>query len=160
MHRIILGRAKITPDPDENQLQMIAAAIKVPGFELINSEADKMVEAIKNAVIEIVYHFDLSEFNTSFSNLIADRAARDYAHLSCMFSNLQDTTIERFIMEQKAEKIKELIEHGELNLNVIAYNMGYSSSAHLSTQFKSVTGKTPSQFKSEKTAGRKSIDKI
>jgi AraC family transcriptional regulator len=158
--KIALGNAEITPDPNEEQLQLIAAALKVPGFELINKESDKTVEAIKNIIIKLVHYSDLSEMNTSYSDLIADSIGKDYAHLSRLFSNSQDTTIERFIIQQKAEKIKELLEYGELNLNEIAYRMGYSSSAHLSTQFKSVTGVSPSQFKALKKRDRKSIDKI
>jgi AraC family transcriptional regulator len=160
VERVALGQAEITPDPDEKQMQLISAALKVPGFELINKETDRTVEAIKNVVIELVHHSDLSELNISFSDLIAKRVGKDYAHLSRLFSNSQDTTIERFIIEQKVEKIKELIEYGELNLNEIAYQMGYSSSAHLSTQFKSVTGLTPSQFKASEKTDRKAIDKI
>jgi AraC family transcriptional regulator len=160
VREIALGSAEIIPDPDEDQMQLIAAALKVPGFELINKETDKTVEAIKNVVIELVHHSDLSEMNTPYSDLIANRLGKDYAHLSRLFSNSQDTTIERFIIQQKTEKIKELLEYGELNLNEIAYQMGYSSSAHLSTQFKSITGSTPSQFKASGRAGRKSIDKV
>ena len=158
--QVALGNADIAPKPDEEQMQLISAALKVPGFELINKETDKTAEAIKNAVIELVHHSDLSELNISFSDLIAKRVGKDYAHLSRLFSNAQDTTIERFIIEQKVEKIKELMEYGELNLNEIAYQMGYSSSAHLYTQFKSVTGITPSQFKTSEKKGRKAIDKI
>ncbi|MDN3583977.1 helix-turn-helix domain-containing protein [Mucilaginibacter flavus] len=158
--QVALGSAEITSEPDEEQMQLISAALKVPGFELINKETDKTVEAIKNAVIELVHHTDLSELNISFSDLIAKRVGKDYAHLSRLFSNAQDTTIERFIIEQKVEKIKELMEYGELNLNEISYQMGYSSSAHLSTQFKSITGLTPSGFKSSGKATRKPIDKI
>jgi len=158
--QVALGSAEIAPEPDEEQMQLISAALKVPGFELINKETDKTVEAIKNAVIDLVHHSDLSEINMSYSDLIAKRVGKDYVHLSRLFSNAQDTTIERFIIEQKVEKIKELIEYGELNLNEIAYQMSYSSSAHLSTQFKSVTGITPSQFKTSEKAGRKAIDKI
>ncbi|HTD39374.1 MAG TPA: AraC family transcriptional regulator [Mucilaginibacter sp.] len=158
--QVALGYAEITPDPDEEQMQSISAALKVPGFELINKETDKTVEAIKNVVIELVHHSDLSELHTSYSDLIAGRIGKDYAHLSRLFSNSQDTTIERFIIEQKVEKIKELIQYGELNLNEIAYSMGYSSSAHLSTQFKSVTGITPSQFKSSTGKQRKALDRI
>ena len=158
--RVALGSAEITPDPDEDQLQLISAALKVPGFELINKETDKTVEVIKNVVIELVHHSDLSELHTSYSDLIANRLGKDYAHLSRLFSNSQDTTIERFIIQQKVEKIKELLEYGELNLNEIAYQMGYSSSAHLSTQFKSITGITPSQFKAKELHQRSPIDKI
>jgi len=155
-----LGKAEITPEPGDEQLQLIVAALKIPGFELINSENEKLVEAIKNAVVELVHHTDLSEVHQSFSDLISRRVCRDYPYLSRLFSNAQDMTIERFIIEQKVEKIKELIEYGELNLNEIAYRMGYSSSAHLSTQFKSVTGLTPSQFKTSEQIDRKAIDKI
>ena len=158
--KVALGHAEIVPDPGEERLQIIAAALKVPGFELINKETDKTVEAIKNVVIEFVHHSDLSEMNTSYSDVIANRLGKDYAHLSRLFSNSQDTTIERFIIQQKVEKIKELLEYGELNLNEIAYQMGYSSSAHLSTQFKSVTGLTPSQFKALEKTERNAIDKI
>jgi AraC family transcriptional regulator len=158
--KVALGHAEITPDPDEMQLQLIAAALKVPGFELINKEADKTVEAIKNAVIELVHQSNLSEMKISYSDFIASRLNKDYASLSRLFSNSQDTTIERFIIQQKVEKIKELIEYGELNLNEIAYQIGYSSSAHLSTQFKSVTGLTPSQFKSSASKERKALDRI
>jgi AraC-like DNA-binding protein len=157
---VTLGYAEVVPDPSEEQLQLIAAALKVPGFELINKETDKTVEAIKNVVIELVHHSDLSEMNISWSDLIANRTGKDYAHLSRLFSNSQDATIERFIIQQKVEKIKELIEYGELNLNEIAYQMGYSSSAHLSTQFKSITGMTPSQFKSSADKQRKALDRI
>jgi AraC family transcriptional regulator len=159
VRQIALGHAEITPDPDEEQLQLIAAALKVPGFELINKEADKIVEAIKNIVIELVHHSDLSELKTSYSDLIASRLGKDYTYLSRLFSNSQDMTIERFIIQQKVEKIKELLDYGELNLNEIAYQMGYSSSAHLSTQFKSVTALTPSQYRSSEQQ-RKPIDKI
>src|SRR5439155_17528099 len=89
---VALGQAEIAPDPDEEQMQLIAAALKVPGFELINKESDKTVEAIKNAVIKLVHHSDLSEINMSYSDLIAKRVGKDYAHLSRLFSNSQDTT--------------------------------------------------------------------
>jgi AraC family transcriptional regulator len=157
---VALGHVEIAPEPDEEQLQCLTAALKVPGFELINKEADKTIEAIKNVVIELIHHTDLSKSHTSFSDLIAKRVGKDYAHLSRLFSNAKDTTIERFIIEQKIEKTKELMEYGELNLNEISYKMGYSSSSHLSTQFKSVTGLTPSRFKASEKAVRKAIDKI
>jgi len=157
---VSLGQVEITPEPIEEQLQMIAANLKVSGFELISKEMDKTVEAIKNVVIELVHHSDLSEIKVSYSDLIATKLGKDYAHLSRLFSNSQDTTIERFIIQQKVEKIKELLEYGELNLNEIAYQMGYSSSAHLSAQFKSVTGLTPSQYKTNEFKSRKSLDRL
>ncbi|MFC3366384.1 helix-turn-helix domain-containing protein [Pedobacter fastidiosus] len=91
---------------------------------------------------------------------MGDRLNKDYGYLSRLFSESEDTTIEKFIIQQKIEKVKELIQYGELNLNEIAWQMGYSSSAHLSNQFKSVTGITPSEFKSLGTKDRKPLDKI
>ena len=160
IEQIALGKVEITPDPNDEQLQMIAAALKISGFELISRETDKTVETIKNVIIDLIHHTDMSEMRTSYSDLIAGRLGKDYAHLSRMFSNSQDTTIERFIIQQKVEKIKELLEYGELNLNEIAYQMGYSSSAHLSAQFKSTTGLTPSQYKTNEFKERKSLDRL
>lgn len=160
VNEISLGQAEIAPEPDPEQMQLIAAALKAPGFELIDKDSDKTVEAIKNAVIEVVHHSDMSAMHITFSAFISDRLNRDYAYLSRLFSNAQDKTIERFIIEQKVEKIKELLEYGELNLNEIAYRMGYSSSAHLSNQFKSVAGITPTEFKNRQRQARKGIDRV
>jgi len=160
VEQIALGKAELTPDPNDEQLQMIAAALKISGFELINKETDKTVENIKNVIIDLVHHTDMSEMRTSYSDLIAGRLGKDYTYLSRLFSNSQDTTIERFIIQQKVEKIKELLEYGELNLNEIAYQMGYSSSTHLSAQFKSITGLTPSQYKTNEFKERKSLDRL
>lgn len=157
---VSLGQAVIMPEPSAEQMQLIAATLKVPGFELIDRDSDKTVEAIKNTVIDLVHHSDLSAMHLTFSALIANRLNRDYAYLSRLFSNAQDKTIERFIIEQKVEKIKELLEYGELNLNEIAYRMGYSSSAHLSNQFKAITGMTPTGFKKQQAQTRKSIDQV
>jgi len=157
---VILGQAEVMPEPNEEQLQLIASALKVHGFELIDKESDQTVERIKNTVIDLVHHADLPEMKTTFSALISERLNRDYAYLSRLFSNVQDKTIERYIIEQKVEKIKELLAYGELNLNEIAYEMGYSSSAHLSAQFKSVTGLTPTQYKTKGSAGRKALDQL
>lgn len=157
---VTLGSAVVQPDPDSLQLSKIASALKVLGFELIDSEKDKIVAKVKSLVIEKIHHSDLADTHLSFSSYLAESLHKDYAYLSRMFSESEDTTIERFIIEQKIEKVKELLEYGEHNLNEIAYQMGYSSSAHLSTQFKSVTGLTPSQFKASENAGRKPIDKI
>jgi len=158
--RIVLGQAEIAPDPDIAQLLKITGALKALGFDLLDKEADKTVEAVRNVVIELVHHTDLSDRRVSFPELLTARLEKDYNQLSRLFSNVQGITIEKFIIQQKVEKIKELLEYGELNLNEMAFRMGYSSSAHLSAQFKSVTGLSPSRFKASDTDGRKPIDKI
>lgn len=157
---ISLGTASITPDPTEKQLQDIASALKVLGFELIDKQKDQLVERIKTTVIELIHHTDLSQNHISIMTQIAERLKKDYAYLSRLFSDSEDITIEKFIIQQKIEKVKELLEYGEMNLNEISYRMGYSSSAHLSTQFKSITGISPSVYKSKNQPVRKALDKI
>jgi AraC family transcriptional regulator len=157
---IALGKATINPDPDEQALLEIASSLKVMGFELIDNEKRQIVERIKNLVIQQVHYTDLSKNHINFSDLLSSQLFKDYAYLSRLFSEYEDITIEKFIIQQKVEKVKELLEYGQANLNEIAYQMGYSSSAHLSAQFKNVTGLTPSQYKTNEKNERKSLDKI
>ena len=157
---ISLGKVEVEPDPDAAKLQEISSTLQVLGFELIDKEKDQLIEQIKTEVINLVHYSDLNEINKSLMHLIADRLNKDYAYLSRSFSDSEGITIERYIIQQKIEKVKELLEYGELNLNEIAYKMGYSSSAHLSSQFKSVTGISPSKYKTTSDQKRVPLDKI
>jgi len=157
---VSLGSAEVQPEPDREQLSLIASQLKLLGFEMLDNEKDQMVEKIKNLIIEKVHYSDLSDTHLNFSRYLSDNLHKEYGYLSRQFSDAEDTTIEKFIIQQKIEKVKELLEYGELNLNEITWKMGYSSSAHLSAQFKSVTGLTPSQFKSSGRVRRGPIDKI
>ncbi|WP_316839613.1 AraC family transcriptional regulator [Pedobacter gandavensis] len=157
---ISLGKVEVVPDPNENQLQDISATLQMLGFELMDKEKDQLVEQVKNKVIELVHYSNLNEINQSLITIIADRLDKDYAYLSRLFSDVEGITIEKYIIQQKIEKVKELLEYGELNLNEIAYKMGYSSSAHLSAQFKSITGLSPSKYKNSSLNKRKPLDKI
>jgi AraC family transcriptional regulator len=157
---ISLGKVEISPEPDERQLQNIASAFEVLGFELIDSQKDKLMEQIKTKVIELVHYSDLNALNKSIISVIAEDLNKDYAYLSRLFSDAAGTTIEKYIIQQKIEKVKELLEYGELNLNEIAYKMGYSSSAHLSTQFKTITGLSPRQYKATTGNQRTALDQV
>ncbi len=157
---ISLGRIDVDPAPDVNKLQDVAASLVTLGFKLIDKEKDQLVEQIKNQVIELVHYSDLSANHQSLTQAIANRLKKDYASLSRQFSEAEGMTIEKYIIQQKIEKVKELMDYGELNMNEIAYLMGYSSSAHLSTQFKSVTGSTPSKYKYSEINFRKPLDKV
>lgn len=157
---ISLGSAVIHPDPDESQLSLIRASLKVLGFDLIDNEKDKLIERIRNIIIELIHHSLQPELQVNFTQVLSDRLHKDYAYLSRLFSDSEDITIEKFIIQQKIEKVKELLQYGELNLNEISWKMGYSSSSHLSAQFKSVTGQTPSEFKILAHNQRRSLDKI
>ncbi|MNY23935.1 HTH-type transcriptional activator RhaS [compost metagenome] len=160
MNEISLGKIDIEPVPDASQIQSIDAALSSLGFELMDKEKDQLVEQIKTQVIDLVHYSDLNEVNQSLTQIIADKLNKDYAYLSRQFSETEGLTIEKYIIQQKVEKVKELLEYGELNLNEIAFKMGYSSSAHLSTQFKSLTGLTPSKYKSTTLNDRKPLDKV
>lgn len=157
---IALGTVNITPEPGETELQNIASSLKLLGFELIDTAKDKLIERIKTVVIELVHYSDLSALNVSLMRIIADKLNKDYAYLSRLFSESEDITIEKYIIQQKVERVKELLRYGELNINEIADKMGYSSSAHLSSQFKSVTGLTPTKFKTDDSVGRNALDKV
>lgn len=156
---ISLGTALVYPDPSENKLREIAASLNLLGFELIDKDKDKLIESIRNTVIEIIHHSELAH-HVTFSQVLTDRLHKDYNYLSRIFSESEDLTIEKFIIQQKVEKVKELLQYGELNLNEISWKMGYSSSAHLSNQFKSVTGLSPREFKAMKSNSRKPLDKV
>ncbi|MDP9048577.1 MAG: helix-turn-helix transcriptional regulator [Bacteroidota bacterium] len=155
-----LGSAIVHPEPDADQLSAISSALKVSGFELIDNEKQRIVERIKNLVIGKVHYSDMADMHINYSEYLSNDLNKDYSSLSRMFSESEDITIEKFIIQQKVEKVKELLEYGELNMNEIAWKMGYSSSAHLSAQFKSITGMTPSRFKTSERGHRKAIDKI
>lgn len=157
---ISLGKVEVEPEPDAAKLQDVSSALQVLGFELIDKEKDQIIEQVKNEVINLVHYSDLNEIKQSLMHIIADRLNKDYTYLSRLFSDAEGTTIERYIIQQKIEKVKELIGYGELNLNEISYKMGYSSSAHLSAQFKAVTGMSPSKYKSAADQNRKPLDRV
>lgn len=156
----VLGRVGIEPEPDENQLSMIRSALKLHGFELIDEKRKQLVEQIKNVIVQMVHYTDPDNIRINYSEYISSQLDKDYPYLSSLFSESEDITIEKYIISQKIEKVKELLEYGELNLNQIALKMGYSSTAHLSAQFKNVTGITPSGFKSLEAKKRKPLDKV
>lgn len=157
---IVLGIVNIEPEPEQVKLSEISSALRVLGFELIDNTRDQLIDRIKTLIIEKIHHGDLTESNFNFSSYLAVSLGKDYAYLSRRFSETEDITVERFIIQQKVEKVKEFIEYRQLNLNEIAMQLGYSSSAHLSTQFKQVTGFTPSQYKVNRFIPRTPVDKI
>ncbi|MVN22542.1 helix-turn-helix domain-containing protein [Mucilaginibacter sp. HMF7410] len=154
-----LGWVEVGPEPNPDQLHAIASAFKVVGFELIDDYKTKLVEQVRNLITETVQYSDLSQLNINFSTLLTEKLQKPYPYLSNLFSEQEGNTIEHYIIQQKVEKIKELMEYGDLNLNEIALKMGYSSSAHLSAQFKKITGFSPSQYRNSKSK-RKALDEL
>ena len=129
------------------------------GFELMDDKKSKLMEQIKNFIIESV-HYSSEPSNTNFSHLLARHTGYDYSYLSKLFSEVEGITIEQYLIRQKIEKVKELLLYDEIPLSQIAFDLGYSSTAHLSAQFKKMTGLTPTQFKQMGVHSRRSLDDI
>ena len=160
LHYIVeMGQADIMEDITEDQREQIRIALLRSGLELMDDKRAILIEKIKKVVIEMVHYTDeLPKVN--FSDYLSEKLDYDYTYLANLFSEIQGTTIEKFIISHKIERVKELIIYGELNLTEIAWNMHYSSVAHLSNQFKKITGLTPSHFKNLKNKRRNPIEEV
>jgi AraC family transcriptional regulator len=143
---VMLGEAEIKPEPDNNGLEKIEQEFFKVGFELVKDRKQKLVEKIKTLIIEKLNKDDL-HLEINLSDYLAEKAGFDYHYISHVFSETENSTIEKFVISKKVEKIKELIRYGEINIGEIAWKLGYSSIQALSSQFKKVTGMTPSEYK-------------
>lgn len=156
-----LGLAEIDKEPSKEELKNIRDTLLKQGFELLDDRKSKIIEQIKTLVIELV-HYNIEEkpLSENYSDYLSKKIKLDYSYLSALFSSVENITIEKYIIQQKIESVKELLVYDELTLSEIAYQIGYSSVQHLSKQFKKVTGLTPSHFKDIKGQKRKPLDKI
>ena len=154
-----LGEITLKESPTSLQLEGLARELKGLGFEMIDNQKSRLIEQIKNQIIKLVHYTD-SANPFKLSTILADELNHDYSYLSNLFSAVEGTTIEKYYIAQKIEKVKELLIYNELSLSEIAYRLGYSSVAHLSSQFKQVTGMTPSKFKTLQSHDRKNLDDV
>ena len=154
-----LGEVEIMEKITEQQRDTLKDTLFNAGLELMDDKRSILIEKIKNTIIEIVHHSE-EMIKVSFSVYLSEKLHHDYTYMANLFSEFQGTTIEQFIILHKVEKIKELLIYGELNITEIAYKINYSSNAHLSSQFKKVTGLTPSHFKKLKEKRRRPIEEI
>ncbi|GAB1358490.1 hypothetical protein MASR1M31_02680 [Porphyromonadaceae bacterium] len=138
---------------------MLQERLREVGFELIDDRRTRIIEQVKNAVVELV-HRDNAMLKVNLSDYVSDKIHQDYSSISHLFSEVENTTIEKYFIAQKIERVKELLVYDELTLNEIADLMNYSSAAHLSAQFKKITGLTPSHYKRIKENRRIPLDKI
>ena len=134
-------------------------ALRESGLELMDDKRAILIERIKTTIVDMVHHTE-EGLKVNFSTFLSEKLHHDYTYLANLFSEVQGTTIEQFIISHKVERIKELILYGELNITEIAWKMNYSSVAHLSNQFKKVTGLSPSHFKQLKDKTRSPIEDI
>jgi len=156
---IELGEISLDKPLNENQKELLQSSLITLGFEMIDDKKSRLIEHIKTLIIELV-HYNNSELKVNLSDYLSDKLHHDYNYISNLFSDVEGTTIEKYFIAQKIEKVKELLVYDELTLSEIAFRLNYSSTAHLSNQFKKVTGLTPSHFKEIKTNKRKPLDQV
>lgn len=159
---ISLGEVKLAePHISPEQLAALDKLLLKNGFEIIDDKKSQLLEQIKATVINAIHRHENFEMNLNWSHFLAEKLHHDYHFLSSLFSNVTGITLEQYIIKQKIEKVKEHLFYDELSVKEIAFKMGYSSVAHLSSQFKKITGLTPTQFKeSRETANRKPLDQV
>jgi AraC-like DNA-binding protein len=157
--KISLGEISLERALSPEQKQAVEAALLPLGFELIDDKKSRLTEKIKNIIIDLVHHHD-SQIRTNLSGLLSQELNHDYNYLSNLFSEAEGTTIEKYFIAQRIERVKELLAYGELSLSEIAFRLNYSSVAYLSNQFKKVTGLSPSHFRKAKDDQRKPLDKV
>jgi len=161
LHYIVvdLGEVEIMENISSEQRENVKIALHKSGLELMDDKRAVLIEKIKNIIIEMVHHSD-EIIKINFSDYLSEKLNHDYTYMANLFSEVQGTTIEQFIISHKIERIKELIIYDELNITEIAWKLNYSSVAHLSHQFKKVTGLSPSHFKQMKDKRRSPIEEV
>lgn len=156
---IDLGEVEIMEELTEDQRAQLRSALMQSGLELMEDKKAVLIEKIKKIIIEMIHHSE-EMIKINFSDYLSSKLNQDYTYLSNLFSEVQGTTIEKYIICHKIERIKELLIYGELSITEIAHKMNYSSIAHLSNQFKKVTGLSPSHFNKLKDKRRIPIEKV
>lgn len=161
LHFIVvdLGVVEIMETISPEKRLLLKKGLIVSGLELMDDKKAILIEKIKNIIIQMIHHSD-EVIKVNFSDYLSDLLNHNYTYLANLFSEVQGITIEQFIISHKIERIKELMIYGELNITEIAWKMNYSSVAHLSSQFKKVTGLSPSHFKKLKDKRRHPLEEI
>lgn len=159
--KISLGEVVFKEELGTEKLDQLDVALKSNGFERIDDRKSRVIETIKNSVIHHIHHQSKIDRKLNWSTILSEELHLEYNYLSSLFSSVEGVTLEQYIIHQKIEKAKELLFYDELNLTQIADRLGYSSVAHLSAQFKKVTGMTPSELKHSRiSTERKPLDSI
>nr|WP_294779969.1 AraC family transcriptional regulator [uncultured Flavobacterium sp.] len=154
-----LGEVETEKEISEKQKEVLLENLQALGFDLIDDKKTKTVERIKNLIVDLVHHKN-NDLKINLSDYLAENLNQDYNSLSNLFSEIENTTIEKYFISQKIEKVKELLIYNELSLSEIADILNYSNVAHLSNQFKKITGFTPTLFKQSKDKKRIQIENL
>lgn len=154
-----LGHAEVLSPATGLDLNAVSRTLEASGFKLLQDHQAQLVERIKTTILDLIHSGGLEELHLNYSDYISRQVGRSYSYLSTLFSQVENLTIEKYLILQKIEKTKELLVYDELTLTEIAYRLGYSSPQHLSGQFKAVTGLTPTAFRHGK-AKRRPLDQV
>ena len=154
-----LGEVELQNPLNESQKEILLKNLQNLGFDLIDDKNSKTIEKIKNLIIDLVHHKN-NELKVNLSDYLVANLHQDYSTLSNLFSEIENTTIEKYFISQKIEKVKELLVYNELSLSEIADILNYSNVAHLSNQFKKITGFAPTYFKQLKGKKRIQIENL
>lgn len=154
-----LGEVEIMENISGEKLNQFDEGLRKSGLELMDDKKSMLIEKIKNCIVELVHYSD-EQIKVNLSDYLNEKLNHDYTYLANLFSEVQGTTIEKFFIAHKIEKAKELLVYDELNLTEIADKLHYSSVAHLSNQFKKITGLTPSHFKKHKHKRRIALEDV
>ncbi|HRB71876.1 AraC family transcriptional regulator [Flavobacterium sp. WV_118_3] len=157
--QVTMGEVILSDSVSEEKRQQFSDALEAIGFEIIDDKRKQLIEKVKTTIINFIHH-DQEKTKLTVSEFLSDKVQYDYNYLSSLFSEMEGITIEKYLINQKIEKVKELIVYDELSLKQIADLLGYSSVAYLSNQFKKVTGLTPSHFKNIRDEKRIPLDKV
>jgi AraC-like DNA-binding protein len=160
VHQVVLGAATLSAELSPAERARIAEVMTANGFELLTDRDQQLVEEIKSLIIRQVHHGADKLPHLTFSAYLEKKLRVNYGQLSRLFSGCVGMTIEKYLILQKVERVKELLAYGELNLSEIAAELDYSSSAHLSAQFKKITGLTPTAFRQQGGRRRRGLDEI
>lgn len=160
--QVALGEVILESEIEETVQAHLKNNLTTLGFELIDDKKGRLIEAIKNVVIQKIHRTERLDLKLNWSDILSGTLHQDYNYLSSLFSSVEGVTLEHYIIYQKIERVKELLFYDELTLSEIADRLGYSSVAHLSAQFKKITGLTPSELKKSRTtpAYRKPLDSV
>ena len=159
--KVLFGEIHLNNELTEPHRKILVTRLKCIGFELIDTQLSGLIEKIKLLVIKKARNEgDIKDDRLNLSTYLSDKLHYEYTHLSSLFSSAEGRTIENFCIEQRIEKAKELLIYDQMTLSQIAYELDYSSTAHLSNQFKKITGLTPSYFKAIGAERRKALDKV
>lgn len=156
---IRLGEVTFDKELIVEEKRKLDEALTLLGFQVIDDKKSLIIEKIKNIIIDLVHHQN-NDAKTNLSDVLSSQLHHDYNYLSNLFSDIEGTTIEKYFIAQKIEKVKELLVYDELSLSEIAFRLNYSSVAYLSNQFKKITGLSPSHFKQIREDKRKPLDEV